>query len=229
MFFRVAVFILFNSKIYFIHLNFALILNMEEAEHHCAYCGRIGKFFCTNCKTIYYCDIDCQKNDWKYHRTICLTSKTETKDAPEFLVSKTKELKLDDFERIKQIGEGNFSTICLVEHRETKKQFALKIVDKLKIKRIHKEGDILAEKHCLCKLENSNVTVKLITTFKDELNLYLLMEHLEGRELWEESRSFGLVSENLIRYYFYLIVKATIKIHDKHIVHRDLKVFIFLF
>jgi len=42
---------------------------------------------------------------------------------------------------------------------------------------------ILNEKKVLMKLKNQPFSVHLVETLQDELNLYLLMEYLPGREL----------------------------------------------
>lgn len=70
------------------------------------------------------------------------------------------------------------------------------------------------EKHSLNKiLENHKKlglpkaelpSVKLIGTFKDQSNLYFLTEMLHpNREVWEQSRSFGLIGDMRVRYTFY--------------------------
>ena len=44
-------------------------------EHHktpCASCGKTGKLKkCSRCKSIFYCNEDCQQKDWKSHKGKC--------------------------------------------------------------------------------------------------------------------------------------------------------------
>lgn len=50
------------------------------------------------------------------------------------------------------------------------------------------------------------------------------MEFVEKGELWEVAKNFGIVSEQLYKYYAAHIVKAVWVVHEKYtIVHRDLK------
>ena len=58
------------------------------------------------------------------------------------------------------------------------------------------------EKDSLLKLYKEPGIIKLVTTFKDEMNLYFLMEFCYGGELWEISRCYGLIYDGLARYYF---------------------------
>jgi len=77
----------------------------------------------------------------------------------------------EDFEIIKKIGEGNFTQIYQVEHKKSKRQYALKVCSCRKVASIRKETDILMEKHALNKLkekyQDNLPCVKLIGTFKD--------------------------------------------------------------
>ena len=109
--------------------------------------------------------------------------------------------------------------------------------NQLKVHNLRKETDILMEKHVLNKIKDNHSKkelswddlpcIKVISTFKDTSNLYFLSELLVGkREVWENCRSFGLISDQLIRFTFYQICRCVKYLHDLQIVHRDLKVII---
>jgi len=60
-------------------------------------------FICSKCKKARYCGKDCQNKDWREgHKLECFASSIAV---PEPQVSK----RMDDFEIIRKIGEGNFS------------------------------------------------------------------------------------------------------------------------
>ena len=78
----------------------------------------------------------------------------------------------------------------------------------------------MMEKHALNKLkaaygssDEAMPSVKLIGTFKDDNDLYFLIEML-SKEVWENCRSFGLLNDKLIRYTFYQICLSVKKLHD---------------
>ena len=122
-------------------------------------------------------------------------------------------LKYDHFETFKKLGDGNFTKVFQVEHiRFPKHFFALKICEIKKVQSMNRETDILLEKHSLNKIKDKYgddeemPTVKLIATFKDDLNLYFLTEMFQQKhEVWEHCRSFGIVQDDIARYTFFKI------------------------
>lgn len=105
---------------------------------------------------------------------------------------------------IRKIGEGNFTQIYQVEHKKSKRQYALKVCDSRKVANLRKETDILMEKHALNKLAElypeELPCVKLIGTFKDAEHLYFLQELLQPKlEVWLACRNYGLLSDSRTR------------------------------
>lgn len=70
------------------------------------------------------------------------------------------------------------------------------------------------EKHCLTKLKDCDNVVKLYKTFQDELSVYFQMEFPEKGELWECSKSFGIIPDSVYKYYAASVVKAVSVIHN---------------
>ena len=55
-------------------------------------------------------------------------------------------------------------------------------------------------------------------------NLYFITEILNQKlEVWEQCRSFGLISQPLARYTFLKVCESIQKIHQLNIIHRDIK------
>jgi len=170
-----------------------------------------------------YCSNECQKKDWAYHKLLCKNKE----DPDKWLNGNSKDLKYDDFEVIKLMGEGNFTKVYKVFHKKfPDKYYALKVCDQSKVKKLRKELDILMEKHSLNKVydhygkiknlkDDDLPTVKLISTFKDESNLYFLTELLQSKdEVWESCRTFGILNDMLARFTFYQICLSVKALHD---------------
>ncbi|CAH0517868.1 unnamed protein product [Peronospora belbahrii] len=137
---------------------------------------------------------------------------------------------IDEFVQGKILGEGNFSRIIEAKHKATGEIFALKVIEKQKIKRLrirHQNiyNEINMEKDVLNRLHHPNI-VRLYQTFQDKGNLYFLLELLNGGELLchmlHEGRQLGL-DEDLARFYLADVVNAVEYMHANQVLHRDLK------
>ncbi|NXG40959.1 TDRD1 protein, partial [Psilopogon haemacephalus] len=51
--------------------NFFSSLKSPPQMRTCHRCGLSGSLRCSQCKQIYYCSTDCQKNDWPAHSVVC--------------------------------------------------------------------------------------------------------------------------------------------------------------
>jgi len=70
---------------------------------------------------------------------------------------------------------------------------------------------------------SSPFIVRLYTTFKDNLNLYMLMEVCLGGELWTLLRDRGHFDENMSRFYVGCVLEAFEYLHSRNVIYRDLK------
>ena len=67
-----------------------------------------------------------------------------------------KTLTFDHFESIKKLGDGNFTKIFQVYHKQfPHKYYALKICEIMKVQNMRRETDVLLEKHALNKLKDN--------------------------------------------------------------------------
>lgn len=203
-------------------------LNVKNRE--CDSCGKGGSDLarCSRCKKAYYCDVECQRKHYPEHKKNCLPEQTtqSTKNIPTHEQPKppSGQCSIEDFHELEFIGRGNFSEIFRARHRADGKLWAIKQIDKSKLKRLEKEADVLMEKHCLQKLKGWPSAVQIERTFQDEISLYIQMECPEGGELWGRCRTFGLLSDALVRHFFCQVLRAVEQLHSTFdIVHRDIK------
>ena len=99
------------------------------------------------------------------------------------------EPKISDFKIIKELGKGSYGRVLLVQHNKTKAKYALKTIEKRLLVDIEDRNQFLREVEIMYKLRHPNV-VKLFGHFEDNTYCYLLMEYVEGGEL------FSYIPEN---------------------------------
>ena len=92
--------------------------------------------------------------------------------------------------------------------------FALKVMKKKQIVETRQQTHILSEKNIMAEC-TSQFIVRLHTTFKDTLNLYMLMEVCLGGELWTLLRDKGHFDENMTRFLHRLRLLSFEYLHSK--------------
>ncbi|KAL5663246.1 hypothetical protein ACJX0J_023354, partial [Zea mays] len=129
---------------------------------------------------------------------------------------------IDDFEIIKPISRGAFGRVFLAKKRTTGDLFAIKVLRKADMIRKNAVESILAERDILITVRNPFV-VRFFYSFTSRDNLYLVMEYLNGGDLYSLLRNLGCLDEDVVRVYLAEVVLALEYLHSMHIVHRDLK------
>ncbi|KAL3209307.1 hypothetical protein MRX96_009294 [Rhipicephalus microplus] len=138
---------------------------------------------------------------------------------------------LDDFDRIKTLGTGSFGRVMLVQHKQHKDYYAMKILDKQKVVKLKQVEHTLNEKRILQAVEFPFL-VKLAYHFKyfdnyhikqTTRNLYMVLEYVLGGEMFSHLRKSGRFSEPHARFYGAQIVLAFQYLHSLDLIYRDLK------
>jgi len=130
--------------------------------------------------------------------------------------------KLSDFERLETIGTGTFGRVYLVRHKKAKRYFAMKVMSKVDIVRLKQVEHISNEKEILLDIKHPFI-VNLYCTFKDNKNLYMIMEYVVGGEVFSHLRKAGRFTNEMTRFFAAEIVLALEYLHSKDIIYRDLK------
>ncbi|ONK76107.1 uncharacterized protein A4U43_C03F23980 [Asparagus officinalis] len=118
---------------------------------------------------------------------------------------------IEDFEIIKPISRGAFGRVFLAKKRITGDFFAIKVLKKSDMIRKNAVESILAERNILISVRNPFV------------NLYLVMEYLNGGDLYSLLRNLGCLDEEMARTYVAELVLALEYLHSLSVIHRDLK------
>lgn len=132
------------------------------------------------------------------------------------------QVSLKDFNIHYILGTGTFATVVLAELktiRDTK--YAIKILRKERIIECKQRNNILNEKKVLHAL-NCPFIIKLAYTFKDNSNLYLVLEYTGGGEMFTHLRKMQSYSESTACFYASQIIIALEYLHYLNIIYRNL-------
>ncbi|XP_059520221.1 serine/threonine-protein kinase DCLK3 isoform X2 [Myotis daubentonii] len=124
------------------------------------------------------------------------------------------------YEAGRVIGDGNFAIVKECRHRETRQAYAMKIIDKAKLK--GKEDMVDSEILIIQSLSHPNI-VKLHEVYETDTEIYLIMEYVQGGDLFDAIIEHVKFPERDAALMLMDLCKALVHMHDKNIVHRDLK------
>ncbi|XP_020590536.1 probable serine/threonine protein kinase IRE4 isoform X2 [Phalaenopsis equestris] len=147
---------------------------------------------------------------------------SEKKISPPLQLSHKERIGIDDFDLIKPISRGAFGRVYLARKRRTGDLFAIKVLKKLAMIRKNDVERIVAERNILITVRNPFV-VRFYYSFTCRENLYLVMEYLNGGDLYSLLRKVGCLDEDIVRIYIAELVLALDYLHSLGIIHRDLK------
>ena len=116
---------------------------------------------------------------------------------------------------ISDLGHGSYGQVKKVRHRQLNEIRAMKITNK-------KSGSSKSEIEILRKISHPNIT-NVYEIFEDSKKYYIMMEYLQGGELFEAITSSGSFSEFSAAKIMKQLLSAVNYLHNNNIVHRDLK------
>jgi serine/threonine protein kinase len=130
--------------------------------------------------------------------------------------------RIEDFYELGQsLGEGAFAKVVMGLDRSTLEKFAVKIIDKQSDDEL---GAIFVwrEMNCLLNINHPNI-VRTYDIFDTKNRLYIVLEYMPGGTLGEILKKLGRFSEAQARPILHDILSGVAYLHEKSIVHRDLK------
>ena len=134
-------------------------------------------------------------------------------------------LSLKDFEYDieKPIGKGGFRTVYKTTYKETKKVYALKVIDKSILNNEEQIKNIINEINIMNELDSPNL-LRLVTNFEDENRIYIILPLCSNGQLFDIlHKPIRKIKESIIKKYLYQSIEAINYLHKKKIIHRDIK------
>ena len=137
-------------------------------------------------------------------------------------LSPSKPMELSGIRVLQTLGTGSYGRVILV--RRNGNIEAMKMMKKRDVFRARQVAHTLDEKKYLSLIRHPFI-VELYETFKDNSNLYMMMEYAPGGELFSVIRksSFGKLPEKQAKFYAGQIVLIFEYLHKLNLIFRDLK------
>jgi len=136
-------------------------------------------------------------------------------------------MQIDNLVLEKLIGKGAYGEVYLTKVKGSNKYYATKKYQREQIEKSGQMKYLKNEISILKSLNHPNI-VKLIEIKKTKNHYYIVMEYCNGGELFKALEKYQLkygkpFPEELVQYFMRQIVSAFKQIHERHIMHRDIK------
>ncbi|CAO3685122.1 unnamed protein product [Rhizopus stolonifer] len=132
------------------------------------------------------------------------------------------QVELSHFALLRSVGKGAFGKVRVVQHRGTKKLYALKYINKEKCIGMKAVENIISERHLLERIGH-NLIVNLRYAFQDDEHLFMVLDLMLGGDLRFHLERLGRLPENYAQFYAAELSLALNYLHSENIVHRDIK------
>ncbi|XP_070546440.1 LOW QUALITY PROTEIN: serine/threonine-protein kinase DCLK1-like [Ptychodera flava] len=120
----------------------------------------------------------------------------------------------------KTIGDGNFAVVKEARLVNTDEEFAMKIIDKSKLRG---KEQMLENEIGIMKAVNHPNIVRLFEEYETDENIYLVMEYVKGGDLFDAITESVKFTEHDAAGMVHDLATALGYLHNLNIVHRDIK------
>ncbi|KAH8289518.1 hypothetical protein KR054_006670, partial [Drosophila jambulina] len=142
-------------------------------------------------------------------------------------LSQEQTVQAEDFDILRLIGIGAYGRVFVVRKLsgiDAGRVYAMKVISKVvAIHGLQTAEYIKTERQILEAVEETHFVVHLYYAFQNEQNLYLVMNFVQGGELYRLLQRFGAVPEWGAVLYIGEVALALLQLHKRNILYRDLK------
>ncbi|XP_057968084.1 CBL-interacting serine/threonine-protein kinase 24-like isoform X3 [Malania oleifera] len=131
--------------------------------------------------------------------------------------------KVGKYELGRMIGKGTFAKVKFAVNKETGENVAVKVMAKSTILK-HKMANQIRQEISIMKLVRHPNIVRLHEVLASQSKIYMILELVNGGELFDKIGHQRRLPENESRRYFQQLIDAVAHCHSKGVYHRDLKI-----
>ncbi|KAF9777365.1 kinase-like domain-containing protein [Thelephora terrestris] len=132
------------------------------------------------------------------------------------------EVNLYHFDLHRVVGKGAFGKVRVVEHRRSKKLFALKYIDKAQCSKQRAVANVIQERRLLEEIDHPFI-VNMRYAFQDDENCFFVLDLMLGGDLRFHMERKGEINESCVRFWTAELASACNYLHRQKIIHRDIK------
>ncbi|ODV85327.1 hypothetical protein CANARDRAFT_28589 [[Candida] arabinofermentans NRRL YB-2248] len=129
---------------------------------------------------------------------------------------------LKDFTIMRTLGTGSFGRVHLVKSVHNNRFYAIKVLKKAQVIRM-KQVEHTNDERRMLKLVEHPFLIRMWGTYQDSRNLFMVMDYIEGGELFSLLRKSQRFPNPVAKFYAAEVTLALEYLHSHNIIYRDLK------
>ncbi|CAI5758114.1 unnamed protein product [Candida verbasci] len=129
---------------------------------------------------------------------------------------------LQDFSIMRTLGTGSFGRVHLVRSVHNGRYYAIKVLKKHQVVKM-KQVEHTNDERKMLKLIEHPFLIRMWGTFQDSRNLFMVMDYIEGGELFSLLRKSQRFPNPVAKFYAAEATLALEYLHSHDIIYRDLK------
>lgn len=129
---------------------------------------------------------------------------------------------LNDFQILRTLGTGSFGRVHLTRSIHNGRFYAMKTLKKERVVNM-KQVEHTNDERRMLRLAQHPFIIRMWGTFQDSRNLFMIMDYVEGGELFSLLRKSQRFPTPVAKFYAAEVFLAIEYLHELNIIYRDLK------